>query len=275
MRDVSLDANRIESEVILLRNIYDHIDSMVNFSLFEIQGTYTRSNIMFHDSNQKKLFFILLVDFLSMTDNRGPIAQVSFLSGLANISNSPQFSVDDSENELRIIVVEFREWLKKEKNIEVWMPSINWGSSLSISRLDMIKMSGDISKHNYLRAIGVAQLLQKIILNSGLEINPEQALLALPDFYGIFHDDILIYLSSQICEFLNNIRLAIHSYLVPEFDRSYHQCEDRLSGYSYHVPNSIRLQYARDCYWELMNALRRGPYMKKFFISPSLKGDFY
>ena len=70
---------KIEKEVILLRNIYDHIGEMVNFSLFEIQSFNGDSIILFKDMNQRKLFFILLVDFLSITDDRGPIGKTSFL----------------------------------------------------------------------------------------------------------------------------------------------------------------------------------------------------
>ncbi|KTD33844.1 hypothetical protein Lnau_2136 [Legionella nautarum] len=264
----------MENEVILLRNIYDHIDEMVNFSLFKIQGIYTECNILFHDSNQMKLFFILLVDFLSMTDKKGPIKTTTFLNGLADISITPQFSVDDSEKELKIIVIEFQEWLKKEKIIDVWMPSIDRSESLSISRFDMIKLSGSISKHNNLRADGLVKGLQKILQNSGFEINETKGLLLLPDFYERFHNDILIFLSSHICEFLNNIRLAIYSYLLPQFDRSYYKCEDGLA-YRYRIPDYIRSDYARVCYWELMNKVRSKPYMKKFVISSNLKGDLY
>lgn len=264
----------IEQEVILLRNVYDHIGEMVNFSLLEIQDYQGDSLVMFKDMNQRKLFFILLVDFLSVTDKRGPIEKTSFLGGLSKVCETPQLSEEQSENELREVVQDFRGWLNEQRTIEIWMPSINEQVSLSISRLDAIKMSGDISKHNYLRASGVAERLREILQDSGIEVSFEQAMLALPDFYERFHDDILIYLSSHICEFLNNIRWAIHRYLRPEFRKSFHRTTESIVGYSYTVPNEIESEYARDCYWELMNELRQEPYMRQFIVSESFKSEY-
>lgn len=264
----------MEQEVIILRNVYDHIGEMVNYSLLEIQSFDGDSMIMFKDMNQRKLFFILLVDFLSVTDKRGPIKKISFLSGLSEICKNPQFSENESESELREIVERFRHWLNENKIIDIWMPSINKQVDLSITRIDAIKMSGDISKHNYLRASGVAERLREILKESGIEIGFEQAMLALPDFYERFHDDILIYLSSHICEFLNDIRWAIHIYLRPEFRKSFHRTSDPIINYSYKVPNEIKSEYARDCYWELMNELRREPYMKKFVVAKSFKTEY-
>lgn len=264
----------ITKEVIVLRNVYDHICEMVNFSLMEVTGTDPHSMIMFKDMNQRRLFFILLVDFLSVTDSRGPIPKTSFLGGLLDICLDPQFSVSSSETELRDVVVRFKDWLNETRSIEIWLPSLDENLNLSISRLDAIKMSGDVSKHNYLRSIGVADRLQKILKSAGVKVELEQALLALPDFYRRFHDDILIYHSSQICEFLNDIRWAIHTYLKPEFDKSFHRTDDELIGYSYHVPAEIDNDYAKDCYWELMDELRKVPYMRRFRVSDSLKSEY-
>lgn len=264
----------IENEVILLSNIYDHIGEMVNFSLMDIRGDDPNCMIMFKDMNQRKLFFIILCDFLSKTDQKGPIKQTSFLNGLVEICRNPQFSNNDSEFELKIVVNTFVAWLQEKSDIDIWMPSINQQVKLAISRLDAIKMCGDVSKHNYLRAIGVADKLREVMKSSGLEINQEQALLALPDFYERFHEDILIYLSSHICEFLNNIRWAIHSYLQPEFNQSYHKPNDELIMYSFRVPETIASSYARNCYWNLMNKLRSKPYMQKFIVSVYLKSEY-
>ncbi|MCU7827987.1 MAG: hypothetical protein KZQ85_02865 [Candidatus Thiodiazotropha sp. (ex Myrtea sp. 'scaly one' KF741663)] len=264
----------IEQEVIILRNVYDHIGEMVNFSLMDIQGRDPNSMIMFKDMNQRKLFFILLVDFLSVTDKRGPIVQTSFLGGLLRVCENPQFSEADSEKGLKEVVIRFKVWLQEKRIIDIWMPSISEEVKLSISRLDAIKMSGDVSKHNYLRASGVALRLQEILKESGVSVETEQAMLALPDFYERFHDDILIYLSSHICEFLNDIRWAIHTYLRPEFSKSFHRTSSSVIDYSYHVPKEIQSEYARDCYWELMNELRRKPYMRQFVVSESFKSEY-
>lgn len=264
----------IETEVILLRAVYDHIGEMVNFSLLDVHGEDPNSTIMFKDMNQRKLFFIILVDFLSVTDRRGPIPQVSFLQGLSNICENPCFSVGHSENELKEVVQNFRTWLREEKEIDIWMPEIMEQVKLLISRVDAIKMSGDVSKHNYLRAISVAERLQQKLLQSGIQVSLCESMLALSDFYGRFHDDILIYLSSHICEFLNNIRWAIHTYLKPEFSRSFYRTDDEFFQYKFKVPDEIQSKYAINCYWELMNNVRSNPYMRKFIISDSFKTEY-
>lgn len=264
----------IEKEVILLRNVYDHIGGMVNFSLLDIQNFQGDSLIMFKDMNHRKLFFILLVDFLSVTDKRGPIDSISFLGGLLKVCENPQLAQNQSEKQLFDVVCRFKSWLSERRFIEIWMPSINEQVNLSISRFDAIKMSGDISKHNYLRASGVAERLRQILKESGIAVNFEQAMLALPDFYERFHGDILIYLSSHICEFLNDIRWAIHRYLRPEFVKSFHRTDASIEGYNFTVPTGITSEYARDCYWELMNELRREPYMRQFVISESFKSEY-
>lgn len=264
----------IEQEVILLRNVYDHIGEMVNFSLLEIQDYQGKSLIMFKDMNQRKLFFILLVDFLSVTDKKGPIEQISFLGGLLKICENPQLVQNQSEKELRDVVQRFRNWLHERRSIEIWIPSINQLVKLSIPRLDALKMTGDISKHNYLRASTVVERLREILKESGIEISFDQAMLVLPEFYERFHDDILIYLSSHICEFLNDIRWAIHKYLRPEFTMSFHRTKESIVGYNYIIPPNIRSVYAKDCYWELMNEMRQEPYMKQFVVSEAFKSQY-
>ncbi|MCD4751455.1 MAG: hypothetical protein K8R40_00095 [Anaerolineaceae bacterium] len=261
----------IENEVILLRSVYHHIGEMINFSVMDIYGDDPHSTIMFKDMSQQKLFFILLVDFLSKTDSKGPIPQISFLQGLSDICDNPSFSVDNSENELNEVVQAFRNWLNKEKNIDIWLPEIDEQVNLLISRVDAIKMSGDVSKHNYLRSINVAKRLQQKLKDSGVNANLEEAMLALPDFYDRVHDDILIYLTSYICEFLNNIRWGIHAYLKPEFCRSFYWTDDEFLLYRYKVPDNIKSPYALNSYWELMNELRNDPYIRKFVISETLK----
>lgn len=154
------------------------------------------------------------------------------------------------------------------------MPGINEQVNLTLSRVDAIKMSGDVSKHNYLRAVGVAERLQEKLKQSGIEVSLDESIIALPDFYSRFHDDILIYLSSYICEFLNNIRWAIHTYLRPEFNKSFYYADDECLEYKFRTPDQIKSKYAINCYWELMNNMRRLPCMRKFIVSDSLKTEY-
>jgi len=267
----------IEKEVIVLESVCDHIDRMVNFSLLELLGNDPQSQILSKDTNQQKLFYILLADFLSVADRRGPIGKTSFLGGLSDVCADPQFSINRSEVELKEAVECFRNWLNEKMCIDVWMLSLGKYVSISISRFDAIKMTGTVSKHNNLRIRGVAKKLQEVASESGVSICIEEALRTLPEFYERVHNDILIYHSSYICEFLNNIRWAIHTYLKPEFNRSsyWDEARNRRLGeriaYGIRVPESIKSQDTRACYKGLMDKVRSEPYMRRFVTTDVLK----
>ncbi len=229
---------------------------------------------MFHDDNCQRIFYILLSDFLSETDPAAPIEKTTFLSGLLKVSSSFQFSAIDSGKELRASVEVFIKWAEAEKKFEIWMSSIDKNVTISISHIDAIKICSDLMKHNGLRAFSVVKKFKGIMIKSGIIITDNKYMAAIKDFYERFQNDILAYLSSYICEFLNNIRWAIHGYLRPEFNRSYHILDPELSHYNYKIPEIIKCEYARDCYWELMNILRRKPLMKKFIVSEGFKCEY-
>ena len=151
------------------------------------------------------------------------------------------------------------------------MPSIDRETELNIARFNFLKMTGDISKHNYLRAVGVAEELKNILSKSRLTVDIDEALLALSEFYDRFNTDILNYHSSTIAEFLNNIRWGIYDYLKPEYEESIVWKGGDPPMYSYTYPEGIKSKFAKACYWELMNEVRSEPYMRKFKVTKWLK----
>jgi hypothetical protein len=134
-----------------------------------------------------------------------------------------------------------------------------------------IKLCGNISKHNFLRATGVAEELKEIISQSGVSVGLDDTLLALSDFYERFHTDILNYHASTIAEFLNNIRWGIYEYLQPEFHRSIVWESRDPPKYRYTYPNGVTSRLAKECYWELMNEVRSPPYVRRFQVTKWLK----
>ncbi|WP_299599069.1 hypothetical protein [uncultured Microbulbifer sp.] len=264
----------MEREIIILRNSYDHLNDLLNHSLLEVQGPFGRQHVIFHSHVHRKLFFILLVDFLSKTDKRGPVGNISFLEGLKDITEKPLFSTDRSESPLCESVLGFIQWLRQTVEIEIWLPSIGENIALKVQRLTYLKMCGDISKHNYLRSIGVVSNLQEALLVAGISVTQSQALLVLRDFQDRFDEDILIYLASHICEMLNKICWGIYKYILPEFNRSYQPKPVGFLGNAYQVPPSISSEYAIDCYWSLMNDIRRGPIFEEFETSSGFK-EYY
>jgi hypothetical protein len=268
---VPLKLSRIEEEVVFLKATLESINSMVNFGLMSLHGTDPESSILFKTSAHQQLFNITLVDFLSRTDRRGPVQQNSYVGALRHIAGSPHFSVDDSVAPLRTAVGEFMNWLDAEITVNVWFPSIETQTPLSVARVQYIKMTGDLSKHNLLRAVGVAEDLQHLLAKQGVNVELEAALLALDDFYEWFHDNILNYHASTLAGFLNELRWAIHDYLAPEFSRSIVWLGGNPPAYKYTYPVEIASKFGQENYWALMNLVRSEPYMRRFQVTKWLK----
>ncbi len=269
---MAVQLSDIEQEVIVLRAIKELIDSMVNFEMLSLGGRRPVSEISIESMTHQRFFNIVLVDFLSRTDKKVPIKQTSYLGALKAICQNPSFNVDNSVEPLRVATHQFVDWLEQEIEVDnVWMPSIDIETTIRISRITFMKMCGNISKHNFLRAVGVAEELQETLAAKGIAITVDDAMLALADFYDWFHRDILSYHSSTIAEFLNNIRWGIYDYLQPEFRQSIVWKSRNPPMYEYTYPNGVIAKLAKECYWELMNEVRSPPYVRRFQVTKWLK----
>lgn len=264
--------NDVEEEVILLKAVWELIDSMVNFEMLKLYGDDPNSSVRFETMTHQRFFNIVLVDFLSVTDKRAFIKQTSYLGALKKISASPNFDVNNSVALLSKATHEFSDWLNQEIEVhKIWLPSIDTETTLKLTRMAFLKMCGNIAKHNFLRLIGVAEELKGILSRSGVTVALDEAVLALDDFYGWFHSDILNYLASTIAEFLNNIRWGIYEYLQPEFERSIVWESREPPKYRYTYPAGVMSALARSYYWDLMNDVRSPPYVRRFQVTKMLK----
>lgn len=261
----------IEEEVILLKAIKELIDSMVNFELLDLYGSDPDSSISFKSTTHQRFFNIILVDFLSQTDKKAFIKQTSYLGALRKISKNPNFDIKGSVTLLSEATHEFVDWLEQKVEIQTWLASIDTKTTLKISRVAFLKRCGDISKHNFLRAIGVAEELKNSLFESGVSIELDDALLALSDFYERFHTDILSYHAGTIAQFLNNIRWGIYEYLQPEFQRSIVWESSDPPQYRYSYPEGITAKFAKECYWGIMNEVRIPPSVRRFQVTKWLK----
>ncbi len=257
----------VEEEVICLKAVKELIDEMVNSEIIEIFHEDPDFSIRFKSMTHQKYFSIILVEFLSCTDKKLLGKKVSFLGALQSICECPNFNQDFIQ-ELATSTQNFNAWLEKKVKVkDLWFPSINKKTNLSIERKAFIKICGNISKHNFTRLSGVVKDLIKIFEENEMILEKEDALLILGEFYEWFHDNILNYHSSAIAEFLNNIRLGIYEYLQYEFSQSI-VCS---GGDGYTIPKGINNKFARNCYWDLMNDIKSKPPMNKFKVTRYLK----
>jgi hypothetical protein len=114
----------IEEEVVLLKAITELIDSMVNLEMFFVNGSDPNTDILFGTPTHQRFFNIMLVDFLSRTDKKGPVQQTTYLSALQHIADSPSFNDNNSIRPLREATRRFAEWLEQEVEVDVWFASI-------------------------------------------------------------------------------------------------------------------------------------------------------
>ena len=262
-----LELTPTEEEVAFLKATLDAINSMVNFEVLSLHGIDPDSSILFATRTHQQFFNIALVDFLSRTDKKAPVKQTSYLGALRQIAENPAFSVNDSVAALRANTSDFVAWLEAEITVDVWFPSLELQMPLRVSRLQYIKMTGDLSKHNLLRSVGVAKDLQCLLAAQGVPVELEAALLALDNFYEWFHDHVLNYHGSTIAEYLNNIRWGIHEYLRPEFNRSIVWESREPPMYKFTYPVAVTSRFGQENYWALMNLVRAEPYMRKFQVT--------
>lgn len=258
----------VEREVVLLVSVVEIIGDLVNKMLFDVHTYGSGSQVMFKTSSDLRVFSILLVDFLSGTDSQGPVPSVTFLGALDEITRNPQFEYAGSCTRLREGTAAFRGWLGEAPPIDVWLPTLDREIPLALQRLDWIKMVGDLSKHDPLRAIRVAKRLS---VASGGALSLEDAILSLRDFYDRYYTDVLAYHSSTLVAFLNELRWGVQDYLTPLYQRSYVAEGGHPPKYSYRYPGGLDNRFAQSRFWDLMNSIRARPYVEAFEVDSVFK----
>ncbi|TBG52607.1 hypothetical protein [Rhizobium leguminosarum] len=279
--------NDIEREVVVLNSAWEMINGMVNWAMFVKHDRYEPTNMMFETSVHARLFIILLADFLSevrafkgdeiplglkASPSGARASDLTFLFHVRQVGANPQLGSD--ARPLAKVVEEFSRWLEGEFVASgVNLGSIGVVADITVSRLRYLKMCGDIAKHNLARLATNVKHLQRLLTAAGHEVSEEDAYLAVEGFFEWFQQDIFIYHSSHIAEFLNNIRWAIFDYLGPEYRRSYHPTGEvsGLEVYAYRVPTEIGEPVAHAMYWDLMNRYRSRPWVHRFVVSESFK----
>jgi hypothetical protein len=266
-----MEFSGMEKEVIFLKAVIELVDSMVNREIFDLLGKDPHSEISFKSMTHQQYFNIMLVDFLSLSDEKVIGERRSYLDAILAICECPHFNDNGSVDNLALTANEFNDWLEQEVQVETGMPSLQKNQVLSIRRVEFLKICGDVSKHNFSRLGSTAKKLLKILERNGIPLDVHGTLLVLDDFYERFHTDILNYHGSTIAEFLNNIRWGIHEYLEPEFSRSMVRENGDPPRYRYTYPREVTNEFAKRCYWDLMNAIRSGPFLKRFKVIRLLK----
>ena len=263
---------------------------MVNHSIFMPLGENQQgTNLLPTTELALVQFSTLLRDFLSpvKAKGKGPLpfglpkppnsndlTDHTTLFYLKEIGKNPL--IGTKIEPLNSIVLDFSEWLNEIAIVpSVWLPSISTELDLNIKRIDFIRTSGDIGKHNFLRLEGQARRVQKFLSENKVKIDLSEAYLALPDIWDWFHTHLLAFHASSIAEFLNNIRYAVRSYVGPKARTSYRMNADSgVERYTFDRPAEIVNTFAWGQYYGLLQSSLRQPNFPEFSVSQSFKNQF-
>lgn len=265
---------KVETELIGLWVACGSLDLMINHALLKLVGDRSAREVRFETSTHQQLFNILLLDFLEKVDATLTGEQGSCLDLLDGASRTASFDENGSVEFLKKPVDDLRAWLDAEITVSTWLPSIAQQLDLKIQRQESIYICGNISKHNLARLTGAAKRLDEILRRHGVKVGCVKALPVLDDFYVRFHEDIFEYHCTVITELLNNIRWGIHDYLSPEYVRAKVQDASDPVKYSPRYPDFVSDDFAKYCYWNLMNTVGRKPYMERFTANSMWKKGY-
>lgn len=281
----------MEREAIILNATLGMIDDMVNHAIFMPLGKKRQeTNLLPTTQLALVQFSTLLRDFLSPVTAKGnkplpfglpkppngdDVTDHTTLFYLKQIGKNPLLGIEIEP--LNAIVSGFADWLNETAIVPlVWLPSISTELDLKIKRIDFIRTSGDIGKHNFLRLEGQARRVQRILSENDMKVDLSEAYSALPDIWEWFHTHLLAFHASNIAEFLNNIRYAVHSYVGPLARTSYCLIDayGDIERYTFKRPDEIVNSFAWEQYYGLLQNSLRQPNFPKFSVSPSFKNQF-
>jgi hypothetical protein len=258
----------IDKEIILLKACSELISEMVNNANMTFSENDGYTEVRHTSEESHKLFLIFLVDFLSIPDQGFVGSKKSYLSNLAEITlqENPKLN-PNGKKDLNVSVVIFQNWLKQEIVIEkIWFPELEIETSLTISRFEIIKLTGNYCKHNFSRYRTMINLLKDKVVDAGYPRPSDKVIMDLENVVNGFLMPIVRHQTTIISEFLNNIRWEIYYYLRPVLEKNLIDLGkvDGHRQYKYIIPNEIKSDLAKSLYWDLMNSTRCEPYVARF-----------
>jgi hypothetical protein len=262
-----------EQEAIGLCICLEAVGDVANHALLDLREVSSlpgEMEVYFHSSDHQQLFLPRLLDF---ANERGDSTLTgvtgSCLDVLRSASTTKSFDRNGSIDGLKKSVEELDDWLNYRGPMTLWLPTLEINATLDVSRMELLRISGNHSKHNLSRLTGVSK--EVVISKNGYAVAVEQIPLALDDFREHFESNFFIYHGTWLAELMNNIRWGIQTYLEPTFRSSYRSAGAGSIAYTYDYPSEIRHDIPRQWFWRLMNNIRARPHVKKFVGAHYLK----
>lgn len=243
------------------------IKDMVNHALMKIIPGSSGSNkaeIYFHDCTHRSLFLIRFLDFAKECGS----SKLTGVSGscinvLEQAVCTKGYDHNGSINELKSAIHNMNEWLEFESSLKLWLPTLEVEAEVNVSRHDILKISGNHSKHNLSRLTAVSETIHKLLSKHGYDVDIQHVPLALEDFQEHLEENYFIYYGSWMAQLLNDLLWGIQCYLKPEYTSSYTQ-KGESGSYKFIFPDKVNNKISEAWYWRLMNNVRSGPIFYKF-----------
>jgi hypothetical protein len=253
-----------EYEVFGLIAAAETIDEMVNHTIFRVfEGDPV--HLLFEGPSQRQLFSAFLLDFLSMPDSSLVGLRGTHIEVLGRIAKVPVLRPSASMADLLAALGAMEAWLEGRFTIELASTT----ASMEMSRGELARLVGNMSKHKFARLTAVVRTIQQIVERSGVTLRAGDLRLVVDELHERLSQDLIVYHANALAELLNNIRWAVHDYLVPVFEGSYRVVQPPL--YRYEFPGDVTDDLARAAFWDLMNDVRRGPHMRRFKVSDAFR----
>lgn len=265
-----------EAEVIGLCIALEALNTIANKAMLELaysSETPGEATAWFNTSIHRDLFLIRLLDFVKEGSN-GQLTGVagSCLHVLRSATQTASFNIGDSIAGLDEAISEMEAWLAHSQPVNLWLPTLDVQANLNMSRIELLTISGNQSKHNLSRLSGIVYTIATRLREHGHDVDDALIPLALEDFQGHLSENYFAYYGTWLAELVNNIRWGIYTYLQPTFQNSYKRDPNPDSPhYHFEYPPSIEQEIPRQWFWRQMNAMRRPPYLNRFKCSKSLR----
>ncbi|KVN04808.1 MULTISPECIES: hypothetical protein [unclassified Burkholderia] len=261
--------NAAEQEAIGLCVSVEAIDDMVNHALLlliDVSQFPGECETRFHSRIHQQLFLIRLLDFVKEPGDKALTGiKGSCLDMLEAACNSPALCPNGDTRSLGLAVSNLRDWLSKDREVKLWLPTLNIEARVTVSCMDLLTIAGNQSKHNLSRLTGVCRRIAQILGDQDYAVTLDMMPLALDDFREHLNENFFVYHGTWLAELLNNVRWGIQTYLAPTFRWSYREQITELPGiYRYEYPVAIQSKIAQHWFWRLMNNVRSGPIFKRF-----------
>lgn len=266
----------VEREAMELCICCDALSKLVSTNLLQLTPVEDRPDEMevrFHSAIHQNLFLMQLLDFINEGGLSSPLGdKASCLGVLKRAAFKRRLAPGAACESFSRSVDHLSHWLGGAIAPKFWLPSIGLDARLSLTRHQLLWISGNAAGHNPSRMAAAAKQIHTLLASQGHPAPIEQMPFLLRDLRSQLNDSVFIYYATQLAELLNDIRWNLQSYLATTYVQSCRTDDSHPQGYRFLAPQGIRAgSAAHEWFHRLMSQVRTGPTVPPFRASRFLQ----